>query len=157
MNSGEFHSHVTKIVKRCQFLNADAEERAIRDAIILDMSSQEAGDKAINLMNEVLTVDFLMNQLEIEDCNSHHKSLSQLDSTTSVNFVPFDHRQNKRGKNQKNVRNGKQQAQNNSREQRSSNSGHQSRKLQGMEDKCMKCGKHEHQPGKRCPAKNVTK
>ena len=29
----------------------------------------------------------LMNQLEIEDCNSHHKSLSQLDSTTSVNFV----------------------------------------------------------------------
>ena len=36
-----------------------------------------------------------MNQLEIEDCNSHHRSLSQLDSTTSVNFVPYDHRQNK--------------------------------------------------------------
>ena len=24
-----------------------------------------------------------------------------------------------------------------------------------MEDKCMRCGKHEHQPGQRCPAKNA--
>ena len=106
MNSGEFHSHVTKIAKRCQFPNAQAEERAIRDAIFLGMSSQKSRDKAINLMNEegkVLTVDFLMNQLEIEDCNSHHKSLSQLDFTTSVNFVLYDHRQNERGKNKKNT------------------------------------------------------
>ena len=42
-------------------------------------------------------MDFLMNQLEIEDCNSHHKSISQLNSTTSVNFVLYDHRQNKQG------------------------------------------------------------
>ena len=86
---------MTKIAKRCQFPSAQAEERAIRDAIFLGMKNQKARDKAINLMNEkgkVLTVDFLMNQLEIEDCNSHHKSLSQLDSTTSVNFVPYDHR-----------------------------------------------------------------
>ena len=79
MDSGEFHSHVTKIARRCQFPNPQAEERAIRDAIFLGMNSQKARDKAINLMNEeakVLTVDFLMNQLEIEDCNSHHKSLS---------------------------------------------------------------------------------
>ena len=65
------------------------------------MNSQKARDKAINLMNEEgkeLTVDFLMNQLEIEDCNSHHKSLSQLDSTMSVNFATYDHRKNKRGK-----------------------------------------------------------
>ena len=106
MNSGEFHSYVNKIAKRCQFPNAQAEERAIRDAIFLGMNSQKARDKAINLRNEegkVLTVDFLMNQLEIEDCNSHHKSLSQLDSTTSVNFVPFDHRQNKKGNNKKNA------------------------------------------------------
>ena len=98
MNSGEFHSHVTKIAKRCQFSNTQAEKRAIRDAIFLGMNSQKSKDKAINLMNEegkVLTVDFLMNQLEIEDYNSHHKSLSQLDSTTSVNFVLYDHRQNK--------------------------------------------------------------
>ena len=106
MNLGQFHSHVTKITKRCQFPNAQAEKRAIRDAIFFGMKSQKARDKAINLMNEegkVLSVDFLMNQLEIEDCNSHHKSLSQLDSTTSVNFVPYDHRQNKRGKNRKNA------------------------------------------------------
>ena len=98
MNSGEFHSHLTKIAKRCQFPNTQAKERVIRDAIVLGVNSQKATDKAINLMNEegkVLTVDFLMNQLEIEDCNSHHKSLSQLDSSTSVNFVPYDHRQNK--------------------------------------------------------------
>ena len=76
LNSGEFHSHVTKIAKRCQFPNAQAEERAIRDAIFLGMNSQKARDKAINLMNEegkVLTVDFLMNQLETEDYKSHHK------------------------------------------------------------------------------------
>ena len=24
-----------------------------------------------------------------------------------------------------------------------------------MEDRCMRCGKHEHQPGQRCPAKNA--
>ena len=71
--------------------------RAIRDTIFLGMSSTQARDKAINLMNEEgkeITVEFLMQQLEIEDCNSHHKSLSQLDSTTSVNFAAYDHRQN---------------------------------------------------------------
>ena len=52
MNSGEFHSHVTKIAKRCQFPNAQAEERAIRDAIFLGMNSQKAREKAINLRNE---------------------------------------------------------------------------------------------------------
>ena len=39
MNSGEFHSHVTKIAKRCQFPNTQAEKRAIRDAIFLGMNS----------------------------------------------------------------------------------------------------------------------
>ena len=68
------------------------------DTIFLGMNNQQARDKAINLMNEEgkeLTVEFLMNQLAVEDCNAHHKSLSQLDSTTSVNFVAYDHRQNK--------------------------------------------------------------
>ena len=50
--------------------------------------------------------------------------------------------------------NGKDRAQNKSEEQRSSGSGHQSRKPPGMEDKCMRCGKHEYQPGQKCPAKN---
>ena len=94
MNSGEFHAHVVKIVKRCQFPCAKAEERAIRDTIFLGMNSTKARDKAINLMNEEgneLTVDFLMQQLEIEDCSAHHKSLSQLDSSMSVNFAAYDH------------------------------------------------------------------
>ena len=52
MTSGEFHSHIVKIAKRCQFPNPGAEERAIRNAIFLGMKSQWARDKAINLMNE---------------------------------------------------------------------------------------------------------
>ena len=79
MNSGEFNAYVVKIVKRCKFPCTKAEERAIRDTIFLGMNSTNARDKAINLMNEEgkeLTVDFLMQQLEIEDCNAHHKSLS---------------------------------------------------------------------------------
>ena len=74
MTSREFHSHIVKIAKRCQFPNPEAEERAIRDAIFLGMNSQQARDKAINLMNEEgkeLTVKFLMNQLAVEDCNAH--------------------------------------------------------------------------------------
>ena len=95
MDSGEFHAHVVKIAKRCRFPCTNAEER---DTIFLGMNSTQARDKAINLMNEEgkeLTVEFLMQQLEVEDCNAHHKSLSQLDSTTSVNFAAYDHRQNK--------------------------------------------------------------
>ena len=98
ITSGEFHSHIVKIAKRCQFPNPEAEERAIRYAIFLGMNSQCARDKAINLMNEEgkeLTVESLMNQLAVEDCNAQHKSLSQLDSTSSVSFAAYDRRQNK--------------------------------------------------------------
>ena len=101
MDSGEFHAHVVKIAKR--FPNPAAEERAVRDTIFLGMNSTQARDKAINLMSEEgkeLTVEFLIQQLEIEDCNAQHKSLSQLDSTTSVNFAAYDCRQN-RGKSNK--------------------------------------------------------
>ena len=131
MNSGEFHAHVVKIVKRCKFPCAKAEERAIRDTIFLGMNSTKARDKAINLMSEEgkeLTVEFLMQQLEIEDCNAHHKSLSQLDSSTSVNIAACDHQQNKGKNSKKNRSNGKNQGQNNSGVQGSSNSSHQSRK-----------------------------
>ena len=98
MTSGEFHSHIVKIAKICKFPNPEAEERAIRDAIFLGMNSQRARDKAINLMNEEakeLTVEFLMNQLAIEDCNTQHKILSQLNSSSFMNFAAYDHRQNK--------------------------------------------------------------
>ena len=92
------YSQIVKIAKRCKFPNPEAEERAIKDAIFLGMNSQQARDKAINLMNEEakeLTVEFLMNQLAIEDCNAQHKILSHLNSSSSVNFAAYDHRQNK--------------------------------------------------------------
>ena len=120
----EFHSDIVKIAKRCQFPNPETEERVIRDAIFLGMNSQQARDKAINLMNEEgkeLTVEFLMNQLAIEDCNAHHKSLSQLDSTTSVNFAAYDQRQNRGKSNKQKWASGKNQGQNNSGAHRSSN------------------------------------
>ena len=40
MTSGEFHSHILKIVKRCQFPCQQAEERAVRDTIFMGMNSQ---------------------------------------------------------------------------------------------------------------------
>ena len=103
MDSGEFHAHVVKIAKRCRFPCTKAEKKTIRDTIFLGMNSMWARDKAIILINEEgkeLTVEFLIQQLEIEDCNAQHKSLSELDSTTSVNFAAYDYRQNK-GKNNK--------------------------------------------------------
>ena len=158
MTSREFHSHIVKIAKRCQFLNPEAEERAIRDAIFLGMNSQWARDKAINLLNEEgkeLTVDFLMNQLAIEDCNAQHKILSQLNSSSSMNIAAYDHRQNKRKSNKSKRTSGKNVGQNNSGVQTSSNNNHLSRKPPGMEGKCMRCGKPEHQPGQKCAAKNA--
>ena len=123
MTSGEFHSHIIKIAKRCKFPNPEAEERAIRDVIFFGMNSQWARNKAINLMNEEakeLTVEFLIDQLAIEDCNKS-----------------------------KNV------GQNNSGAQVSSNHNQLSRKPPGMEGKCMRCGKPEHQPGQKCAANNA--
>ena len=58
-------------------------QKVIRDAIFLGMNSQWARDKAIDLMNEEgkeLTVEFLMNQLAVEDCNALHKSQGQNNS-----------------------------------------------------------------------------
>ena len=136
MISGEFQSHIVKFAKRCQFPNPEAEERAIRDAIFLGMNSQWARDKAINLMNEEgkqLTVEFLMNQLAVEDCNAHHNSLSQLDSISSMNFAAYDHRWNKGQSNKSKQANRKNQGQNNSGAHRSSNHSHQSGKPPGME------------------------
>ena len=158
MTSGEFHSHIVKIAKRCKFPNPEAEERAIRDAIFLGMNSQWARDKAINLMNEEakeLTVEFLMNQLAIEDCNAQHKILSQLNSSSSMNFAANDHRQNKGKSNKAKHNSGKNVEQNNSGAQTSSNHNQLSRKPPGMEGKCMRCGKPEHQSGQKCAAKNA--
>ena len=158
MTSGEFHSHILKIVKRCQFPNQEAEERAVRDAIFMGMNSQQARDKAINLMNEEgkeVTVEFLMNHLAVEDGNTQHKFLSQINSSSSMNFAAYDCRQN-RGKSSKPKHSsGRNGAQNKSRVQTSSSTAQPSRKPPGIEGKCMRCGKPEHQPGQKCAAKDA--
>ena len=112
----------------------------------------------MNLMNEEgkeLTVEFLMNQLAVEDCNAHHKSLSQLDSMISVNFAAYDHRQNRaRATNRSEV------------VERTRDiiilectdlqiTVINLEKTSGMEGKCMRCGKPEHQLGQKCLAKNA--
>ena len=107
----------------------------------------------MNEEGKELTVEFLMNQLTIEDCNAQHKSLSQLNSSSSVNFAAYDCRQNKGKSNKSKQASGKNQGQNNSGAQVSSNHSHPSRKPPGMEGKCMRCGKQEHQPGQKYAAK----
>ena len=122
------------------------------------MNSQWARDKAINLMNEEgkeLTVEFLRNQLVVEDCNAHHKSLSQLDSISSINFAVYDCRQNKGKSNKSKCASGRNQGQNNSGAHESSNHSNQSRKPPGMERKCMRYGKVKHQVGQKCLTKNA--
>ena len=159
MTSEEFHSHVLQIVKRCQFPNQEAEERAVRDAIFIGMNSQRARDKAINLMNEEegkeVTVEFLMNHLAVEDGNTQHRFLSQLDSSSSVNMIAYDRRQNRGKSNRSKDSSGKGREQNKTRVQTSSSTAQPSRKPPGMEGKCMRCGKHEHQQGEKCAAKNA--
>ena len=158
MTSEEFHSHILQIVKRCQFPNQEAEERAIRDAIFIGMNSQQARDKAINLMNEEgkqVTVEFLLNHLAVEDGNTQHKFLSQLDSNSSMNMIAYDRRQNRGKSNRVKQPNGRNGAQNKTRVQTSSPTAQPSRKPPGMEGKCIRCGKPEHQQGEKCAAKNA--
>ena len=159
MTSEEFYSQILEIVKRCQFPNQEAEERAVRDAIFIGMNSQWTKDKAINLMNEEegkeVTVEFLLNHLAVEDGNTQHRFLSQLDSNTSVNMVAYDCRQNKGKSNRSRNNNGREREQNKSRVQTSSSTAQPSRKPPGMEGKCMRCGRPEHQQGEKCAARNA--
>ena len=159
MTSEEFYSQITEIVKRCRFPNQAAEDRAIRNAIFIGMNSQQTKDKAINLMNEEegkeVTVEFLMNHLAVEDGNAQHRFLSQLDSNTSVNMVAYDRRQNKGKSNRSRNDNGREREQNKSRGQTSSSTVQMSRKPPGMEGKCMRCGRPEHQQGEKCAARNA--
>ena len=153
MTSEEFYSHVLQIVKRCQFPNQEAEEKAIRDAIFIGMNSQRARDKAINLMNEEgkeVTVEFLMNHLAVEDGNTQHKFLSQINSSSSVNMIAYDCRQNRGKSIREKQNNGRNGAQNKTRVQASSSAIQPSRKPPGMEGKCMRCGKPEHLQGQKC-------
>ena len=159
MTSEEFYSQILEIVKRCWFPNQEAEDRAIKDAIFIGMNSQWARDKAINLMNEEegkeVTVEFLMNHLAVEDGNTKHRFLSQLDSNASVNMIAYDRRQNKGKSNRSRGNNGKEREQNKTRVQTSSSTAQPSRKPPGMEGKCMRCGRPEHSQGEKCAARNA--
>ena len=109
---------------------------------LMGINSQQARDKAINLMNEEgkeVTVEFLMNHLTVEDGNSQHKFLSQLNSNSSVKFAAYDHRQNRGKSNRSKCTSGKNEVQNKSRVQTSSSTAQPSRKPPGMEGKCMVC------------------
>ena len=64
----------------------------------MGMNSPQPRDKAINLMNEEgkqVTAEFLLNYLAVEDGNTQHKFLSQLNSNSSVNMIAYDRRQNR--------------------------------------------------------------
>ena len=159
MTSQEFHSQILEIVKRCRFPNQAAEDRAVRDAIFIGMNSQRAKDKAINFMNEEdgkeVTVEFLLNHLAVEDGNSQHRFLSQLDSSTSVNVVAYDRRQNKGKSNRSKNSNGREREQNKSRGHNSSSTVQTSRKPPSMEGKCMRCGRPQHEQGEKCAARHA--
>ena len=159
MTSQEFHSQILEIVKRCRFPNQAAEDRAVRDAIFIGMNSQRAKDKAINYMNEEdgkeVTVEFLLNHLAVEDGNSQHRFLSQLDSSSSVNMIAYDRRQNKGKNNKSKNSNGREREQNKSRGHNSSSTVQTSRKPPGMEGKCMRCGRPEHEQGEKCAARHA--
>ena len=96
-----------------------------------------------------------MNQLAIKDCSTQHKFLSQLNSSSSMNFAAYDHRKNKGKSNKPKCTSGRNGVQNKSGVQTSSTNSQLSRKPPGMEGKCMRCGKPEHQPGQKCAAKNA--
>ena len=122
------------------------------------MNSQRARDKAINLMNEEgkqVTVEFLMNHLAVEDGNTQHKFLSQINSSSSVNMIAYDRGQNRGKSNKAKQPNGRNGAQNKIRVQTSSSTTQPSRKPPGMEGKGIRCGKPKHQQGQKCAAKNA--
>ena len=72
-----------------------------------------------------------------------------------MNFAAYDHRQNKGKSNKSKCTSGKNGVQNKPGVQTSSTNSQPSRKPPGMEGKCMRCGKPEHQPGQKCAAKNA--
>ena len=72
-----------------------------------------------------------------------------------MNFAAYDRRQNRGKSNKPKYTSGRNGAQNKSRVQTSSSTAQPSRKPPGMEGKCMRCGKPEHQPGQKCAAKNA--
>ena len=71
----------------------------------------------MNEEGKQITVEFLLNHLAVEDGNTQHKFLSQLDSNSSVNMIAYDHRQNRGKSNRAKQPNGRNGAQNKTREE----------------------------------------
>ena len=109
----------------------------------------------MNEEGKEVTVEFLMNHLAVEDGNTQHKFLSQINSNSSVNMIAYDRRQNRGKSNKVKQPNGRNGAQNKTRVQTSSSTAQLSRKPPRMEGKCMRCGKPKHQQGQKCAAKNA--
>ena len=109
----------------------------------------------MNEEGKEVTVEFLMNHLAVEDGNTQHRFLSQLDSSSSVNMIAYDCRQNRGKSNRSKNSSGKEREQNKTRVKTSSSTAQPPRKPPGMEGKCMRCGKPEHQQGEKCAAKNA--
>ena len=86
-----------------------------------------------------------MNHLAVEDGNTQHKFLSQLNSNSAVNFAAYDCRQNRGKSNRSKHTSGKNRHR----------IKQECRKPPGMEGKCMRCGKPKHQPDQKCAAKNA--
>ena len=90
----------------------------------------------MNEEGKEVTVEFLMNHLAVEDGNTQHKFLSQINSSSSVNFAAYNRRQNRKKSNKPKHTSGRNGAQNKSRVQTSSSTAQPSRKPPGMEGKC---------------------
>ena len=70
-------------------------------------------------------------------------------------MVAYDRRQNKGKGNRLRNNNGREREQNKSRGQASSPTVQTSRKPPGMEGKCMRCGRPEHEQGEKCAARHA--
>ena len=84
----------------------------------------------MNEEGKEVTVEFLTNHLAVEDGNTQHKFLFQINSNSSVNFAAYDRRQNRGKSNKPKHTSGKNEVQNKSRVQTSSSTTQPSRKPQ---------------------------
>ena len=89
----------------------------------------------MNEEGKQVTVEFLLNHLAVEDGNTQHKFLSQLDSNSPVNMIAYNHRQNRGKSNRAKQPSGRNGAQNKTRVQTSPSTTQPSRKPPGMEGK----------------------
>ena len=94
----------------------------------------------MNEEGKEVTVGFLVDHLAVEDGNTQHKFQSQINSSSSVNMIAYNHRQNRGKSNKAKQPSGRNRAQNKSRVQTSSSTAQPYRKPPGMEGKFMRCG-----------------